>query len=62
VLDTPPATDWTRLTSSAFDTATPYRFSFAGAERGRHLYFALHWENTRGEKGPLSTIFDAIIP
>jgi hypothetical protein len=58
----PDVTDRTRLTNSAFDTATPYRFSFAGAERGRHLYFALRRENTRGEKGLLSTIFDAIIP
>ena len=62
VLDTPPGTDWSLLTRSAFDTATPCDFTFAGNERGRHLYFATRWENTRGEKGPLSAIYDAIIP
>jgi hypothetical protein len=61
ILDTTP-TDWSQLVHSAFDTHTPYRFSFSGEDRGKKLFFALRWENNRGEKGPWSEIFDAIIP
>ncbi|MDR0873485.1 MAG: hypothetical protein LBN27_08505 [Prevotellaceae bacterium] len=56
------ATLWDELTNSAFDTATPYRFSFPSEERGKTLSFALRWENTRGEKGAWSQIYTAIIP
>jgi hypothetical protein len=31
-------------------------------QRGKTVYFALRWENTRGEKGPWSEIMSAIIP
>jgi hypothetical protein len=31
-------------------------------DRGKKLYFALRWENTRGEKGPWSEIHSTIIP
>jgi hypothetical protein len=57
-----PAARWEELTQSAFDTATPYTFSFSGSERGKTLSFALRWQNTKGEKGNLSSIYTAIVP
>jgi hypothetical protein len=62
ILDTPP-TDWSQLTHSSFSTQTPFRLSsFSGNERGKIVYFALRWENTRGVKGPWTEITNAIIP
>ncbi|MDR1553335.1 MAG: hypothetical protein LBS69_07730 [Prevotellaceae bacterium] len=61
ILDTPPV-DWKQLIRSSFDTHTPLRLTFEGTERGKTLYFALRWENTRGDKGPWSEIVSAIIP
>jgi hypothetical protein len=60
VLDTPPI-DWAELIHTSFDTRTPYRFSFEGDLRGKRLYIALRWENTRGVKGPWSAIQEIII-
>jgi hypothetical protein len=50
------------LTHSSIDTRTPFTLEFQGHERGKTVYFALCWENTRGEKGPYSPIGRAIIP
>jgi hypothetical protein len=61
ILDTPPV-DWRELTHSTFDTHTPQRLMFDGADRGKTLYFALRWENMRGEKGPWNDIQSTIIP
>jgi hypothetical protein len=61
ILDAPPA-GWDKLMHSVFDIHTPHSFSFPYEERGRTLYFALRWENTRGEKGPLTEILSTIIP
>ncbi|MDR2119312.1 MAG: hypothetical protein LBP64_00355 [Tannerella sp.] len=61
VSDTPPA-GWSQLEHSSFDTASPFRLAFEGDRRGRRLYFALRWENTRGEKGPWSEIRYTVIP
>ncbi|MDR2692266.1 MAG: hypothetical protein LBB73_08265 [Dysgonamonadaceae bacterium] len=61
ILDTPPA-GWEDLPKSSFDTHTPFRFSFKGEERGKILYLAGRWENTRGEKGPWGAIQSVIIP
>jgi hypothetical protein len=57
-----PTVDWKELNHSTFDTHTPQRLTFDGTERGKTVYFALRWENTRGEKGPWSEIMNAIIP
>jgi hypothetical protein len=57
-----PTVDWKELIHSSFDTRTPLRLTFDGTERGKTVYFALRWENTRGEKGPWSEIMSAIIP
>jgi hypothetical protein len=61
ISDTPPA-GWDALTNSVFDTRTPYVFSFAYEDRGKRLYYALRWENTRGVKGPWNEIQSVIIP
>jgi hypothetical protein len=57
-----PLTRWDELTHSAIDTNSPFTLSFENDQRGSTLYFALRWENTRGEKGPWSEIMNAIIP
>lgn len=61
LLEAPPAT-LGELTRSGFDTHSPFTLSFDENERGRHVYFCLRWENTRGQKGPWSPIVSAIIP
>jgi hypothetical protein len=50
------------LIHSSFDTRSPFTLTFADEQRGKVLYFALRWENTRGEKGPFGPIIDAVIP
>jgi hypothetical protein len=61
ILDNKPE-DWDELSHSIFSTRSPFRLSFKGTERGKILYFALRWQNTRGEKGPWSEIMSVIIP
>ncbi|MDR3334302.1 MAG: hypothetical protein LBT13_05375 [Treponema sp.] len=61
LLDAPPAAV-TDLTNSAFDTATPYTFTFNETERGKGLYLCPRWENNKGEKGPWGEIVKAIVP
>jgi hypothetical protein len=61
ILDTPPD-DWSKLTHSTFSTRTPALLSFTGTQRGKTLYFAIRWENTRGQKGPWNDIDSVIIP
>ncbi|MDR1408468.1 MAG: hypothetical protein LBJ23_10575 [Tannerella sp.] len=54
--------DWTELERSEFATHSPLRITFAGAERGKWLFAAFRWQNTRGVKGPWTTITAVIIP
>jgi hypothetical protein len=61
ISDTPPS-DWEYLIHSAFCTRTPLRLAFNGSDRGKTVYFALRWENTRGVKGPWTAIMNAIVP
>jgi hypothetical protein len=61
ISDTPPAR-WDELIHSAIDTNSPFTLSFENDQRGKTVYFALRWENTRGEKGPWTEILNAIIP
>jgi hypothetical protein len=51
-----------RLHNSTFCTSSPIDLEFNEEERGKTVWFALRWENTRGEKGPYSAINSAIIP
>ncbi|MDR0582479.1 MAG: hypothetical protein LBG31_05915 [Prevotellaceae bacterium] len=57
-----PTTDWNDLTHSSFDTDPPLTLKFEGPDRGKTLYYAIRWENTRGLKGPWSPIVSVIIP
>jgi hypothetical protein len=60
VLPSPPD-GWDSLTNSSFDTASPLYFNFTFEQIGQTVYFALRWENTRGEKGPWTTIANTVI-
>jgi hypothetical protein len=57
-----PVVDANELVHSSFDTHTPFTLEFGGHDRGKMVYFALRWENTRGQKGPWSEILSAVIP
>jgi hypothetical protein len=57
-----PAITLRDLTRSSFDTRSPYTHEFEEDERGHILYFALRWENTRGEKGPFGEISSHLVP
>lgn len=46
----------------AIDTRSPYRADFEQTDVGKTVYFALRWVNTRGQSGPWSQIFSAVIP
>jgi hypothetical protein len=61
ISDEKPA-DWDNLIHSSFCTRSPLRLSFKATDRGKTLYFALRWQNTRGLKGPWSEIESTIIP
>ncbi|WP_162510929.1 hypothetical protein [Treponema endosymbiont of Eucomonympha sp.] len=61
LLDNPPSSV-EDLTKSAFDTASPYIFTFDEADRGKALYICPRWENNKGDKGPLGEIVKAIVP
>ncbi|EIQ00536.1 hypothetical protein OpiT1DRAFT_05082 [Opitutaceae bacterium TAV1] len=61
ILDTAPAS-LNDLTRSGFDTHSPFTLTFDENQRGKIVYFALRWENTRGDKGPWSPITHAVIP
>jgi hypothetical protein len=61
ILDAPPI-NAEALTHSAFDTHTPFTLDFGEEERGKTVYFALRWENTRGQKGPWTLVTPAVIP
>jgi hypothetical protein len=61
IADTKPA-DTDELTRSSFDTHTPLVLTFKEPERGKILWYAARWENTRGEKGIWSEIMSVVIP
>ncbi|MDR0667943.1 MAG: hypothetical protein LBF90_04925 [Prevotellaceae bacterium] len=50
------------LTQSSFVTHSPLVLEFKENERSKVLYFALRWENSRGEKGPFGPVLNAVIP
>jgi hypothetical protein len=57
-----PVLDPTELDHSEIDTSSPYTFTFSANDRGKTIYLALRWENTRGLKGPWSPVESAVIP
>jgi hypothetical protein len=62
VISETPVTGLDALLHSSFDTKTPFVLDFPREDSGRKLYYALRWENTRGEKGPFGPIESVIIP
>ncbi|MDR1399169.1 MAG: hypothetical protein LBJ41_04535 [Treponema sp.] len=61
VLDQPPS-NIGALSSSVLATRTPHTLEFIEEERGKTVYIALQWQNTKGQKGPSSEILWAIVP
>ncbi|MDR2643399.1 MAG: hypothetical protein LBC74_11470 [Planctomycetaceae bacterium] len=61
VLDKPP-NGVEELIHSVLATRTPHIFQFNDNERGKYAYFAICWQNEKGEKGPISGIEKAIVP
>jgi hypothetical protein len=61
ILDAAPV-NLAELRYSSFATRSPFTLDFQSTDRGKTLYFALCWENTRGKKGPFSSIQNVIIP
>ena len=61
LLDNPPVSV-EDLAKSAFDTASPYTFTFDEPDRGKTLYICPCWENGKGDKGPFGEIYKAIVP
>jgi hypothetical protein len=57
-----PVNDVDLLDHSDFTTKTEFFLTFKSPERGKTIYFAARWENRRGEKGPWTPIYPAIIP
>ena len=46
----------------AIETRTPYRADFEAGDIGKTFYFALRWLSTRGQPGPWSQVYNAVIP
>jgi hypothetical protein len=61
VRDTPP-TNQSQLLHSLFTGRTPSHFEFQEEERGKIAYFAVCWQNGKGDQGPWSEIQRAIVP
>jgi hypothetical protein len=63
VTDSPnPPEDWSALHESVLATRSPLRIVRSGHERGKWLHLAGRWVNTRGVKGPWSSIISGLIP
>jgi hypothetical protein len=57
----PPA-EQKELPASVWATRCPHTITFRETDRGKRAYFALQWENSKGEEGPWSEIQSEIIP
>jgi hypothetical protein len=53
--------DASEFTFLATDTATPYVATFDSADIGKTAWYMLRWVNTRGERGPWSSTFSAMV-
>jgi hypothetical protein len=60
-VDTPRVVHLRELTHSNFDTRTPLVLDIDDEQRGWTVYYAMRWENTRGEKGPFGLIESVIV-
>ncbi|MDR2040848.1 MAG: hypothetical protein LBP98_00830, partial [Tannerella sp.] len=61
ILDGAPVTT-ADLVNSEFGTRASHTFIFEENQRGKTVWFRLRWENNRGQKGPWSELYSAIIP
>jgi hypothetical protein len=61
VSDTPP-TGIDVFTNSLLDTRSPITLEFTDQQRGKTVYFALAWQNTKGEMGHFGEIQSSIVP
>jgi hypothetical protein len=59
--ETPPV-NWSELTRNEIVTRSPLYLAFSGHDRGRRIYLAARWENSRGAKGPWTEIMSAVVP
>ncbi|MDR1336922.1 MAG: hypothetical protein LBK22_08845 [Tannerella sp.] len=50
-----------QFTHSAFSTATPLLLTLPPEALAQTLYLAYRWENTRGEKGPWSEVYEIVV-
>jgi hypothetical protein len=57
-----PVSNWDDLNHSLFSTKTTLEVVCPADKRGKIMYFATRWENTRGEKGNWSDIGNIMIP
>lgn len=53
--------DAAEFTYLATDTATPYVATFESSDTGKTAWYILRWVNTRGERGPWSSLFSALV-
>jgi hypothetical protein len=58
--DTEPAFEDMQLVELA--TRSPHTLDYTSADRGKTVWYASRWVNTRGGKGPWSEIVSAIVP
>ncbi|MDR0982700.1 MAG: hypothetical protein LBM07_05610 [Culturomica sp.] len=61
VSDTPP-TSIKVFTNSLLDTKSPITLDFEEEQRGKTVYFALAWQNTKGEMGHFGEIQSSVVP
>ncbi|MDR0981953.1 MAG: hypothetical protein LBM07_01750 [Culturomica sp.] len=61
VSDTPP-TSIKVFTNSLLDTKSPITLDFEEEQRGKVVYFALAWQNTKGEMGHFGEIQSSVVP
>jgi hypothetical protein len=61
IRDAPPP-NAAELRTSAFSRKTTQVYDYTEADRGKKVFYAACYENTKGDQGPWSDIIEAIIP
>ena len=55
-------TDPETMTPLAMESRPPHRNDFEPADLGKPVHYALRWINTKGDPGPWSQIYSAVVP
>ena len=55
-------TDPNAMTPLAMEGRAPYRADFDTEDIGKTVYYVLRWVNSRGEAGPWSPFYSAVVP